>query len=78
MVTAPPNELIGTIADPIPAELPEADWPKWLGEIPASTVELKAMLRPSERELDLKKASKPRPPPKPKKPKVPDPQQKLF
>jgi putative SOS response-associated peptidase YedK len=30
----------------MPVILAEADWPKWLGEEPASEEELKALLRP--------------------------------
>ena len=79
MVTTPPNELIATITDRMPAVLPEADWPRWLGEEPASIDELKAMLRTSDRAFDMKKAEKkPPPPPKPKKPREPDPQPDLF
>jgi len=65
MVTVPPNELIGTITDRMPALIEDGDWAKWLGEEPATVEELKAMLRPSDRGLDLRKAGKP--PPKPKK-----------
>jgi putative SOS response-associated peptidase YedK len=71
MITTPPNELIGTITDRMPAVLPESDWPKWLGEEPAAVEELKAMLRPSNRDLDMQKAGK-YPPPKPPKPKNDD------
>ena len=65
MVTVPPNELIGTITDRMPALIEDCGWAKWLGEEPATVAELKAMLRPSGRGLDLRKAGKP--PPKPKK-----------
>ena len=74
MVTTPPNKLIATITDRMPAELPESDWPKWLGEEPATAEELKAMLRTSERDLDMQKAGKPPPPPKPPKPPKKDDQ----
>jgi putative SOS response-associated peptidase YedK len=65
MVTVPPNELIGTITDRMPALIEGGDWAKWLGEEPATAEELKAMLRPSDRDLDMRKAGKP--PSKPKK-----------
>ncbi len=68
MVTTPPNAVVGTIADRMPAVLDEADWPKWLGEEPATVDELKAMLKPSDIAMDLQKAGKPPPPPKPDSP----------
>jgi len=61
MVTVPPNRLIGTITDRMPALIEDRDWAKWLGEEPASAEELKAMLRPSTRALDMRKAGKPDP-----------------
>ncbi len=65
MVTTPPCEIVATITDRMPALLDDSDWPKWLGEEPATVEELKAMLRASPRELDMERASKPSPPPKP-------------
>jgi putative SOS response-associated peptidase YedK len=65
MVTTPPNALIATITDRMPAVIDEADWAKWLGEAPATVDELKAVLRPSDIAMDMDKASKPAPPPKP-------------
>jgi putative SOS response-associated peptidase YedK len=65
MVTTPPCEIISTITDRMPALLDDADWPKWLGEEPASVEELKAILRVSPRDLDMMRASNPSPPPKP-------------
>lgn len=59
MVTVPPNDLIGTITDRMPALIEHGDWAKWLGETPASPDELKAMLRPSDRGLDMQVAGKP-------------------
>ncbi len=64
MVTVPPNALIGTITDRMPALIEDGDWAKWLGEEPATGEELKAMLCPSDRGLDMRKAAKP--PSKPK------------
>lgn len=63
MVTVPPNELIATITERMPALIEDKDWPKWLGEEPASLEELKALLRPSGRGLDMRPAT--RPPAKP-------------
>jgi putative SOS response-associated peptidase YedK len=62
MVTVPPNPLVATITDRMPALLADEDWAKWLGEVPASVEELKAMLRPSDRALDMRVA--PKSPPK--------------
>lgn len=61
MVTVPPNRLISTITDRMPALIADADWAKWLGEVPASIEELKALLRPSDRDLDMRVAAKPPP-----------------
>jgi putative SOS response-associated peptidase YedK len=58
MVTTPPCEIISTITDRMPALLEDADWPKWLGEEPASVDELKAMLRASPRDLDMTRVVK--------------------
>jgi putative SOS response-associated peptidase YedK len=65
MVTTPPNALIATITDRMPAVIDDADWAKWLGEEPATPGELKAMLRPSDIAMDMERAGKPPPPPKP-------------
>ncbi len=67
MVTTPPCEIISTITDRMPALLEDSDWPKWLGEEPASPEELKAMLRVSTRDLDMARAGKPPSPPKPQR-----------
>ncbi len=48
MVTTPPNKLIGTITDRMPAIVQAGDCAKWLGEDPASPAELKALLVPYE------------------------------
>ncbi|MGC9954295.1 MAG: SOS response-associated peptidase [Rhizomicrobium sp.] len=61
MVTVPPNELIGTITDRMPALIADGDWAKWLGEEPATAEELKAMLRPSGCDLDMRKAGASKP-----------------
>jgi putative SOS response-associated peptidase YedK len=63
MVTAEANPLIAAITDRMPALLEPGDWAKWLGEEPATVDELKAMLKPSSRAFDMRRAAKP--PPKP-------------
>ena len=67
MVTVPPNPLIATITDRMPAVVDDADWAKWLGEEPATVDELKAILKTSDLPMDMEKAGKPAPPPRPKK-----------
>lgn len=59
MVTVPPNEIIATITDRMPALIEAEDWAKWLGEAPATAAELKALLRPSARDLSMQRAGKP-------------------
>jgi len=76
MVTTPPNELIGTITDRMPALVNSEDWPKWLGEVPASPEELKSLLRPSTRDLKMQAAATKSPPPA--KPKRDNAQADLF
>jgi len=46
IITTEPNELIGPIHNRMPVLIGEKDWPKWLGEEPATDDELQAMLRP--------------------------------
>ncbi len=53
MATTPNNKLIGTITDRMPAVLRSCDWPKWLGEEPATLPEVKAMLTPHEGDWDM-------------------------
>jgi putative SOS response-associated peptidase YedK len=48
MATTPPNELIATITDRMPAIVQPQNWSKWLGEQPATPQELKGMLTPFE------------------------------
>jgi putative SOS response-associated peptidase YedK len=69
MVTVPPSDLIATITDRMPALIEEADWPLWLGEVPAPAGAAKALLRPSARSLSMSLAVKP---------KKQDGQQELF
>jgi len=63
MVTVPPNALIATITDRMPALVADEDWTKWLGEEEASLDDLKAVLRTSDLAMNMEKAGKP--PPKP-------------
>ncbi len=53
MATTPNNALIGKISDRMPAVLRPGDWSKWLGEDPATPLELKAMLKPHEGDWDM-------------------------
>lgn len=62
MVTVPPNALVATITDRMPALIESADWPLWLGERTADLEEVKALLRPSSRNLDMRAAAKRKPP----------------
>jgi putative SOS response-associated peptidase YedK len=67
MVTVPANTLISAIADRMPAIVAYEDWAKWLGEEPASVDELKAVLKPSEGDWEMKPQDpKSPPPPRPK------------
>jgi putative SOS response-associated peptidase YedK len=67
IVTTPPNKLIGTITDRMPAIIQPESWAKWLGEEPAHEVELKSLLVPFEGDWTMKAAEKNKPP-TPKKP----------
>jgi putative SOS response-associated peptidase YedK len=66
MVTVPPNALIGTITDRMPAILQPEDCAKWLGEERAHIEELKAMLKPFEGDWDMQAEKKSPPPRRPK------------
>lgn len=46
IITCEPNTLLEPIHNCMPVRIAEADWPKWLGEEPATSDELRAMLRP--------------------------------
>jgi putative SOS response-associated peptidase YedK len=65
MVTVPPNPLIATITDRMPALVDDADWPVWLGEASADVATIKAVLKTSTIDMDMAPAGKPPPPPKP-------------
>jgi putative SOS response-associated peptidase YedK len=56
MVTVPPNRLIGTITDRMPAVIQPHQWGKWLGEEPASIRELKDMLAPFDGDWTMQAA----------------------
>jgi putative SOS response-associated peptidase YedK len=70
VVTVPANALIAPVHDRMPAVIAEADWPKWLGEVPASIEELKALLRPCEDPMHIAPVNRRTPPPP--KPLQPD------
>ena len=46
IITCPANALVGALHDRMPVVLGEEDWAKWLGEVPATAEELKALLVP--------------------------------
>jgi putative SOS response-associated peptidase YedK len=84
MVTVPASALVRTIMegnpDPrMPAIIEDADWSAWLGEVPTSPAEAKAVLRTMEgvNWKIAKEPPKPKAPPKPKREK-PTPEPELF
>jgi putative SOS response-associated peptidase YedK len=50
MPTCSPNKAMGDLHDRMPVILDEADWPKWLGEEPATNDELLALINSSPEE----------------------------
>jgi putative SOS response-associated peptidase YedK len=50
ILTCGPNGAMGELHDRMPVILDEADWPKWLGEAPATEDDLVALLKPSRDE----------------------------
>jgi putative SOS response-associated peptidase YedK len=46
VLTCAPNAVMGELHDRMPVILTDSDWPKWLGEEPASKAELLALLKP--------------------------------
>jgi putative SOS response-associated peptidase YedK len=46
VLTCAPNDAMAEIHNRMPVILDEGDWPKWLGEEPATEQELLALLRP--------------------------------
>lgn len=63
IVTVPANALIAPVHDRMPAVIAESDWPKWLGEVPASLEDLKALLRPREHPMHIAPVTRRTPPP---------------
>ena len=59
MVTTPPNPLIATVADRMPAILQPQDWPLWLGETSAGPDEVKSILRTCDGDWDMTEQKKP-------------------
>jgi putative SOS response-associated peptidase YedK len=45
ILTCAPNDAMAELHDRMPVILDEADWPKWLGEEPATEEELLALLK---------------------------------
>jgi putative SOS response-associated peptidase YedK len=46
ILTCAPNDVMGELHNRMPVILGEADWPKWLGEEPATEQELLMLLKP--------------------------------
>jgi putative SOS response-associated peptidase YedK len=46
VLTCDPNKMMGELHDRMPVILAESDWPRWLGEEPASEQDLLALLKP--------------------------------
>jgi len=46
ILTCRPNQVMAELHDRMPAILAESDWPKWLGEVPATEDELLSLLKP--------------------------------
>ena len=46
ILTCGPNAVMGGLHNRMPVILDQADWPKWLGEEPATEEELLAILQP--------------------------------
>jgi putative SOS response-associated peptidase YedK len=59
MVTTPPNPLIATIADRMPAILAPDDWPLWLGETDAPLARVKSILQTYNGDWDMAEQKKP-------------------
>ena len=78
MVTTPPNKLISTITDRMPAVLKSEDISKWLGEEPATVDELKEMLVTREGEWTMGPEPTANPKPRPKKSRDPEAPPGLF
>ena len=59
MVTTPPNALVATVTDRMPAIITAERWPLWLGETDAPLAEVKSLLVPFEGDWDLAEQNKP-------------------
>src|SRR6476646_1481916 len=69
VVTVAANAVIAPVHDRMPALSAESDWPKWLGEVPVTAEELKALLRPCEDPMHIAPVHRRAPPsPKPVQP----------
>lgn len=53
MVTTPPNPLIATVTDRMPAIIRREDWPLWLGETDVPLAQVKAILRTYSGDWDM-------------------------
>ena len=53
IITTDANLLLGAVHDRMPVILGHEDWPKWLGEDPATADELKAALAPDTTNVEL-------------------------
>lgn len=63
-LTVDANDVVGEMHDRMPAILPPEAFPAWLGEVPATELELRALLRPYPAELlTCWSAKQKRPPP---------------
>jgi putative SOS response-associated peptidase YedK len=51
ILTCGPNDVMDELHDRMPVILAEHDWPKWLGEEPASEEKLLALLKPCPDEV---------------------------
>jgi putative SOS response-associated peptidase YedK len=51
VLTCGPNTVMAELHDRMPVILAEGDWPRWLGEVPATEVELLALMTPCPDEV---------------------------
>ena len=68
IITVAANALIAPVHDRMPAVIAEADWPKWLGETPATYEELKALLKPCADPMQIEPVARRAPVPPPPRP----------
>jgi len=59
MVTTPPNPLIATVADRMPAVLGPDDWSVWLGEADAPPAQVKSILQTYNGDWEMAEQKKP-------------------